>query len=378
MPTVNHSNNKREHEYEDTGSPYAVNLGTAFGIPIRLHFTFLLLLLYFAFTGSGPGRWYGLIFVMILFGCVVLHELGHSVVAQRFGVEVSEIVLYPIGGVARLERMPKPKEEFWIALAGPAVNLVIALLIYIYLVIRHTGSSLVIFNLAGQHWWQSLLTFNLVMIAFNMIPAFPMDGGRVLRSILAMKMDEYRATQIASTIGQLLAFVFAFVGILNGTWPLLFIAFFVFIGAGQEATAVRGKTLLQGLTVREAMVTEYVTLPSGATLAEARDMLLHSSQTEFPIVNGDQVLGVLSRNALLQGLASVGETSYVAGSMDREFPTAEPNEELEDIAMEMQTGETGCVLVMDQDRLVGMITKENIAELLIIRQIMRRTETARS
>ena len=375
MPIVNPTNHKSDHE--DEGSPYALNLGTAFGIPIRLHFTFLLLLVYFAFTGSGPGRWHGLIFVMILFGCVVLHELGHSVVAQRFGVNVSEIVLYPIGGVARLERMPKPAEEFWIALAGPAVNVVIALMIYIYLTIRHTGSSLVIFNLAGQFWWQSLLTFNLVMIGFNMIPAFPMDGGRVLRSILAMRMDEYRATQIAATIGQLLAFVFAFVGLVSGTWSLLFIAFFVYIGAGQEANAVRGKTLLQGLRVREAMVTEFSTLPSGATLAEARDMLLHSSQTEFPIVNGDQVLGVLSRTALLQGLATVGDSSYVAESMDRDFPTAEPEEELEEIAMDMQAGETGCVLVMDGDKLVGMITKENIGELLIIRQIMRRTETVK-
>ena len=369
MPTIK-SYEQREREQEVQGSPYAIDLGTVSGIPIRLHFTFLLLLLYFAVTGSGPGRWHRLIFVMIMFGCVVLHELGHSIVAQRYGVEVSEIVLYPIGGVARLESMPKPQQEFWIALAGPAVNVVIAAAIYSYLGVRSSGSSPIIFYFANNRWWEILLTFNLVMIAFNMLPAFPMDGGRVLRSVLAMKIGEYRATQIAATIGQLLAFIFAAVGLFSQNWPLLFIAFFVYIGAGQEATIVRGRTLLHGTTAKDAMLTEYHTLPSGATLGEARDLLLKTSQTDFPIMNGEEVIGLLSRSDLLAGLARENEYSYVAGCMSREFETATQDEGLEEIAMDMQQNNIGTILVVEEQKLIGMITKENVGELMMVRQVM--------
>jgi Zn-dependent protease/CBS domain-containing protein len=314
--------------------------------------------------------------MIAVFACVVLHELGHSVVAQRFGIKVAEIVLYPIGGVARMEKLPKPHQELWIALAGPAVNVAIAGALFITLKLSGKLVPWDRMSPAAGHWVQYLLLLNISLALFNLIPAFPMDGGRVLRAILGMRMGEYRATQIAASIGQLLAFVFGFFALKDMNIILMFIAFFVFIGAGQEALMYQGKALVEGLAVREAMITEFRTLPVGTSLGEARELLLRTSQTDFPIIHGDEIVGLLSRNALLHGLAEHGPTGYVAGSMERDFPTTSPDAGLEEIASEMQAGRAGCILVMEDSKLVGMVTKENLAELLIVRQIMRQSQPA--
>jgi Zn-dependent protease/CBS domain-containing protein len=372
MPETN-SNPTGRARSTPSETPYTMGLLSVSGIPIRVHLTFLLLLGFFALKGDGPARWTGPLFVLLLFACVVLHELGHSLVAQRFGIGVSEIVLYPIGGVARLEKLPKPKQELWIALAGPAVNVVIAAILYAIIKLQGATVNADVISITGSHWLQVLFAANVTLAVFNMIPAFPMDGGRVLRALMALRMDEYRATQIAANIGQLLAFALGFFGLFYGQYMLIFVAFFVFIGAGQEAAMYQGKSLVEGLPVRDAMITEFHTLPVGATLGEAREILLHSYQTDFPISHGDEIVGVLSRNALLHGLAEHGPSGYVAGVMDREFPVASPDAALEEIAVDLQVGQAGCVLVMEADKLLGMVTKENLAELLIIRQIMQRT-----
>lgn len=358
-------------------SPWSLSLGRVSGIPIRLHFTFLLLLGWLAFAayrGEGPGRWYGLLYVIGIFTCVVLHELGHSVVAQRYGINVAEIVLYPIGGVARLEKLPHPAQELWIALAGPAVNVVIAVAIYIGL--QATGSVVPWeqMTLESPAWWQKLLLANVILVVFNMIPAFPMDGGRVLRASLALRIGELRATEIAAGIGQLFAILIGFLGLLFNPL-LLFIAFFVFIGAGQEAMMYRGKALVEGLPVRAAMITDFRTLPVNATLEQAKDLLLSTTQQDFPVMHGDEVVGLLSRQALLRGFAEHGPTGYVAGSMARDYVTASPDQDLEDIAPEVQSGKQFCVLVMEDGHLVGMITPENLAELLVIQQLKQREKT---
>jgi Zn-dependent protease len=339
-----------------------------------LHFTFLLLLGWLAiaaYRGEGPGRWYGLLYVIGIFACVVLHELGHSLVAQRYGIHVSEIILYPIGGVARLEKLPKPAQELWIALAGPAVNVLIATAIYIGLQTRGALIPWEQMRLESPAWWQKLLLANVILVVFNMIPAFPMDGGRVLRALLALQLGELRATEIAAGIGQLFAIAIGFLGLLFNPL-LLFIAFFVFVGAGQEAMMYRGKALVEGLPVRAAMITEFRTLPVNATLEQAKDLLLATSQQDFPVMHGDEVVGLLSRQALLRGFAEHGPTGYVAGSMARDFPTVSPDQDLEDIAPEVQSGNQFCILVMENGNLVGMITPENLAELLVIQQLKQR------
>lgn len=356
-------------------NPWSFNLARVAGIPIRLHITFFVLLawLFLVFSRQpGPDRWYGLLYVIGIFACVLLHELGHSIIAQRYGISVSEIVLYPIGGVARMEKMPKPREELWIALAGPAVNVVIAVAIYLWLQVNGAWVPWEQVALEEKNWWQQLMATNIFLAAFNMIPAFPMDGGRVLRSILAMRMNEVHATEVSAAIGQMLAFVMGFFALFSGHLLLLFIAFFVFIGAGQEAAMYRGRALAEGLKVREAMITDFRTLPVGATLKDAANLLLETTQQDFPVMNGEEVLGVLSRQALLRGLAIEGPTGYVTGSMDRDFLSATPETDLQEIAASMQLGQRPVILVLSEGRLRGMVTQENLAELFIVRQLLQR------
>jgi Zn-dependent protease/CBS domain-containing protein len=354
---------------------YTVSLGEVAGIPIRLHYSFLLVLAWIAFSSAGPDRLMGVLTVLGIFACIVLHELGHSLVAQRYGIGVSEIVLYPIGGVARMQKLPAPKAEFWIALAGPAVNVVIAGILYVAL--SATG-RLVAWEqtwLTPGHFWEKLLFSNAILVAFNMIPAFPMDGGRVLRALLAMALGETRATEIAATIGQVLALGIGLIGLVyNVFWVL--IAVFIFMAAGQEAAMYRGKAFLEGLQARDGMITELKTLAVGATLGDAQELLLHTSQTDFPVVHGDEVVGLLSRMGLFQKLRDSGPDEYVAGAMDRDFPSTPPGADLQDLAAEMQANQTSCVLVIEAGRLLGMVTMENLAELLIVRQIMQRASTA--
>ena len=319
---------------------------------------------------------------MGLFASVVLHELGHSVTAQRFGIGVAEIVLFPIGGIARLERLPKPKQEFWIALAGPAVNIVIAAILY--------GLELVIGNLHPREIEQmalvnlvpNLRVINVTLAVFNMIPAFPMDGGRVLRAVLALYLGEVRATEVAAGIGQMLALTAGLLVLMNyqhlgaNGILFLFICFFVFVGAGQEATMYRGKALVEGLPVKAAMITDFRTLPVGASLRQATDLLLQTSQQDFPVMNGEEVVGVLPRSNMLRGLAESGPDTYVAEVMNRDFLKVTPNQDLEEIAADMQSGQHPLVLVMDGSQLLGMITLENLAELLIVRQLTQRNQQA--
>jgi len=354
-------------------SGWSINLGSVSGIPIRLHFTFFLLLLWFAFRFAGPERWQGLLFVLGIFACVVLHELGHSLVAQRFGIAVRDITLYPIGGIARMERLPKPREELWITLAGPAVNLAIAAILYVALQASGALVSWDRLTAGGGYWWQNILLANVVLFVFNMIPAFPMDGGRILRAFLALQLGELRATEIAAGIGQFLAIVFGFFGLLYNPF-LLFIAFFVFLGAGQEAAMYQQKALVEGVPVRAAMMTEFRTMPVGASLREAADRLLESSQSDYPVVDGSEVVGLLSRQDLLRGLAKQGPTGYVAGAMTRDFLAVSPEADLQEIAAEMQSGQRPAVLVMENNELLGLVTMENLAELLVLRQILKRQE----
>jgi Zn-dependent protease/CBS domain-containing protein len=372
-------NPRRPDRTRESESPWALNLGRVLGIPIRLHVTFLLFLGWFAaraMSGSGPDRWYGLVYVCAIFACVVLHELGHSAVAQRYGIAVSEIVLYPIGGLARITRLPEPRQELWIALAGPAVNVVIAAVLYAGLAAAGAWLPWDQVSMATNHWFQQLAAINVGLALFNMVPAFPMDGGRVLRALLALRYGEVRATEVAAIVGQLLAFAFGFVGLLNGNVVLVFVALFVYIGAGAEASMYRGKALTEGIPASSAMVREFHTLPVGASVREAADLLLATSQQDFPVIHAGEVAGVLSRQALLRAMANEGPTAYVSGAMNREFTSVPPDADLQEVAATMRGAQESCVLVMDDGRLAGLITMENLAEFLMVRQLLQRSSHA--
>jgi Zn-dependent protease/predicted transcriptional regulator len=361
------------HKYEERQPERTPSRGGVriLGVPVRLHFTFVLLVIFLVAAGvqGGQSAMNNAVYILALFTCVLLHELGHVAVSKRYGINTVEIVLYPIGGVARLEKSPKPKEELWIALAGPAVNLLIAAGLSAFLLpfgVREAFATLS--NPTDANLFARIAVGNLVLAAFNMIPAFPMDGGRVLRALLARWSSDDVATRRAAAAGRVFAILIGIYALISFQFFLLFIAIFVYLGATQETAAVTGRTLTIGARVRQAMVTEFETLQHGNTIREAANRLLATSQQDFPIVLGQQVMGLLGRNALLRGMAVDGPDAYVAGIMERNFPRVHPEDQLEEVLPVM--AETSCALVMDDnENLVGLLTRENLSEYLMLRKV---------
>jgi stage IV sporulation protein FB len=258
------------------------------GIEVRIHVTFLLLLAFFAYqgyarVGTAQAALSSVGFILALFLCVLLHEFGHAFAAARYGIKTPDITLLPIGGVARLQRMPdKPMQELVVALAGPLVNVVIAGALLLGLGLNAGLARWSDLENPSVGWLQKLAFVNVLLVAFNLIPAFPMDGGRVLRALLATRLNYARATRIAARVGQTLAFGFALWGVMGGGPMLILIAVFIYFGAGQEAAAAQMRDVARGLGVAEAMITDFRTLPTYATLEDAVEALLRTSQHEFP------------------------------------------------------------------------------------------------
>jgi len=340
-----------------------------FGVPIRLHFTFLLLLAFLLFIGIGE-RQSGAstaIYVLALFGSVLLHEMGHALVARRYGIRTVEIVMFPIGGLARLDKQPKATQELWIALAGPAVNFVIAGAIALWFWQVHAIVPLEeLVKPTDTNLAQRIGVGNLTLGLFNLLPAYPMDGGRVLRSLLARWRPEDEATRITAATGQFLAVGMGLVGLLSGNFMLVFIAMFVYLGAAQEGAMARGRILTSGFPARAAMVTDFRTLEHGETIRDAANLLLATSQHDFPVMHGGSVVGLLTRNALIRAMLAQGPEAYVAGVMDREFVRIAPDMDLSEAFSKMAGT---CSLVMDGDNLLGLLTSENLSEFLLLRQI---------
>jgi Zn-dependent protease len=367
---------------------WAFRIATVAGIPIRVHFTFLLFLFWVGVGWRGGGGTLGVLRVLAVFACVVLHELGHGLVARRYGIPVGDITLYPIGGIARIEKRLLPVQELAITIAGPAVNIVIAAVLGV--VLLATGGMLpaAVTTVGGGGWRgfvQVVMFTNILLALFNLIPAFPMDGGRVLRAILALNMAPERATAFAANIGQFIAILIGAAAFLTQppNWLFLFIALFVYIGAGQEAVVTRQSALVEGVPVSQAMITDMRTLTVGNTLKEAADVLLDTSQHDFPILHGEEVQGVLTRNGLLRALAQEGPGGYVAGAMNRHFLAAGPEDDLAELLPLLQN-EPGPLLVLEPGptrRLLGMVTGDNVAEFFAVRQIVaarNRSERPRS
>lgn len=347
-------------------SPWSVRLATVRGIPIRIHFSFLLLLVWIAVVSRWQAQ--AVVNIVALFGCVLLHELGHALTAQRYGIRIKDITLYPIGGVAMLVDRPKPKQEFWITLAGPAVNVVIAIVVASMLAAKGFQPEQLQAAFEQGALLPYLLVANVMLAVFNMIPAFPMDGGRILRSVLAMNMPHARATRIAGTIGQGLAILFGFLGLLTGQILLMVIAFFVFVGAGAEMGQAQGMALTEGRNVREAMFTRFSVLQHGDTLGRAAELLLSSTQADFPVMAGADVAGVLNREAIVRGLAEAGPGGYVAGYMNRDVEYIEGGEPLSKALERLSSNPRGLLVVTEQGRPVGLLNAENLGEFLMLQQ----------
>jgi len=350
-------------------------IGAIAGIPIYIHSTFVLILVWIGWMSTSRGEGLAatldsLVFILSLFGCVVLHELGHALTARRYGIRTRDITLLPIGGLARLERMPEdPRQEFWVALAGPAVNVVIALALFFLLLLQGTYESAARFDiLAGPFLWQ-IMVANIFLVVFNMLPAFPMDGGRVLRALLAMRLDYTRATQLAANVGQGMALLFALVGLLY--YPVLvFIALFVWIGASQEAGMVQMRSALAGIPVSNAMITEFHALTPDEPLSEAVSLTLATAQKDFPVVEHGEVVGVLAQAELFRSLAEDGQHVAVREVMTSDFATADSFEMLEPVLARLQSCACSTIPVLRAGVLVGIVTSDNISEFLSIQSAM--------
>lgn len=349
-------------------SPWSFRLATVAGIPIRVHFTFVLLLVWIGLpAGKDAPRAIGI--VMAVFGCVLLHELGHALTALKCGIGIRDITLYPIGGVAMLTGRPNPRQEFWITVAGPAVNL--AIVAVLAPIVWSTGQTLdFTARLGEQSLVVALVEANLFLFGFNMLPAFPMDGGRILRALLAMRIGETKATSIAAGIGQFLAVTFFFAGVFSQQIVLMIIAVFVFLGAGQEVASAVGHSLTANRLALDAMMTRFRTLTPDATLGQAATLVVQGWQQAFPVMLDGKVLGLLGRDDLAGAMTSLGSEAYVGGAMRRDYRAVLPNTPL-DTVLEMFAEDRSPILVMVEERLLGIITVENLGEFMMLERAKR-------
>ncbi|QQS40246.1 MAG: site-2 protease family protein [Acidobacteriota bacterium] len=359
---------------------WSIRLGKLFGIDVFIHWSFWLLIIWIVYLQfSGGGGFFEALwasgFVFALFACVVFHELGHALMARRFGIGTKDITLYPIGGVASLEKMPdEPGREFLVAVSGPSVNLVIAALLWAYFSVTGSFPDPAMLESAERisdvPFLFTLFTANLIVAAFNLIPAFPMDGGRALRALLSTFLDRGLATRVAASVGQIIAIVFIFLGFYYNPW-LILIGLFVFLGAGVESAGERTKSELSGLTVNDALMKRFTGLSPFDTLSTAVDALLNSQETDFVVLDNDEPIGLLTRNEIIKGLSEKGPEARVSSYMNRDFFVVGPDLKLADFLQEVVAHDSDVALVMQDGELVGLINRENVEERLMVQRALK-------
>lgn len=360
------------------------------GIDIKVHVTFFLILilggLEWGRNHGTPGVVFGVLLMLALFACVTLHELGHSLAAQGFNIPVREIVLLPIGGVALLGRLPeRPLQELLIAAAGPAVNVVIAVALAVVGGLAGSLGALDGHGLLGGSapapgvgtflvW---LLAANVSLVVFNLIPAFPLDGGRMLRALLAMATDYARATRIAALVGQGIAIVLGVIGVATGNFILALIAVFIFFGAGMESFQAQARTVLDTLKVGHAYNKYALTLVPGDRVSRVVDYILTSYQPDFAVVYGDRLLGVVTREDVLKALASRPDDPYVTEVMRREVAAVDAEASLERVQEQMSQRGERLMAVFSGDRYLGLVSREDLSEALsVLMFVARQKRTA--
>lgn len=361
---------------------WSLNLGSIAGTAIRIHVTFLLFLVWlgtvYYHQGGAEAAWQGTIFIVLIFLCVLLHELGHVFAARRYGVRTRDVTLWPFGGIASMERMPdKPSEELIVAVAGPAVNVAIAAILLLWLWPRLDVESLLKIEDPAVSLAVKVAGANIILVAFNMIPAFPMDGGRVLRALLAMRMGNARATEMAATIGQGFAIIFGILGILYNPM-LIIIAAFIFLAASGEATQAQLRAVAQGALVSDAMITAFQSLPTTATVSDAADALIRTTQKEFPIIDGSgRLRGVLTRDTMVKALKERGPDVSVLEVMQPDITTIGANAKLDTALRQLMQRRQPCIGVTNTGgELIGLLTVENLGEMMMVHSALpeRRAE----
>jgi Zn-dependent protease len=358
------------------------------GIEIFVHWTFLLLIAWVAYAASSAGPEAvveSILFTVLVFACIVAHELGHAMTARRFGIGTRDITLLPIGGVARLERMPEePTQELLVALGGPAVTLLLAVGLgavawtawgpAAFLPPRAAADAPQAAQFVQINLVARLAEVNALLLAFNLLPAFPMDGGRVLRALLHYRLDYVQATQIAAAVGQAFAVLMGLVGVLLNGLVLVLIAVFVYFGAREESRSVQLRGLCRGVPVRQAMVSRFRALDPDAPLDTAVSALLSGHQQDFPVTRDHQVIGMLTRSNLIKALEEGRRQARVSEVMRQDCRPVDENAPLEDTFERMRQNGCSTVPVVRGDRLVGIMTLENVGEWLMIQSALRRAQ----
>ena len=357
--------------------------GRLFGVDIRIHVTFLFLLGFVWFSESltmgvsGPGR--GLALAAIILGCVIVHELAHAVVAKQSGIIVRSIILLPIGGVTLMEDpnadKPDPARDIRIAVSGPLVNLIIAAV-----------AGVVVLSFAPQVklWVQpfvhatnlprSLFWSNLFLGAFNLLPAYPMDGGRILRALLAERMDYVHATRRAVTIGQVFAMFLMMVGLVWNAW-LVLIGFVLFVGAQLEDRSAVFQSVLETVHMEDVMLTQFSILSPADTLEDALSKAVHTLQDDFPVVRGMEMVGVINKARIVDALRR-GGNGYVQPAMVRSFDVARRTDSLADAFRKLHGRGLSMIPVVDTGRLVGIVTLQNLTHSIALLAESRRLKRA--
>jgi Zn-dependent protease len=338
----------------------SIKLFDVFGISINVHITFFLLLF---LALSGGIKWIFLIIGVFFF--VTVHELCHSLMARRYGIIVREITLLPIGGVSAMTRMPeKPSQEFMISIAGPLSNILV-LVIFFY-PMRYLVGDAVLFHpfstLTWKHTFAYVYWINLMLAGFNLLPAFPMDGGRILRSVLAAWLGYRKATKIAVIFGHLFALAFAYFGIVRFNLILILIAVFIYMAASNEEAQVDVKETLKKFRVRDILPRDLVTIPSDVSLAKILELIFHSHQEDFPVVNGGAMVGFVTRQDIMVGMHSFGMDKTVGEVMRTTFPKVKENDSLVKAQGIMHERQIGAIPVMRDDKVIGIVTLEDISK----------------
>ncbi|HUU20054.1 MAG TPA: site-2 protease family protein [Sedimentisphaerales bacterium] len=357
---------------------WSINIGKIFGINFRIHITFFLLLIFIfasVLDQRGLGNAiYATLFICSIFACVLIHEIGHSLIARRFGKQAKSITLLPIGGMAIMEEMPeKPSQEIAMSIVGPFINLVIAGVLYLF-VGKWTGIGVPnLYPDSARTFFAGLIGANIMLAVFNLIPAFPMDGGRVLRGILATQMDYVRATSAAVHIGQALAMFFIFFGIFYNLW-LALIGLFLYIGAGSEKQHVVLRSFLHQVPASEAMTTEYRSVRPDEPLSRVFEHFHHGCQDDFPVIGESGIEGILTRDRILASIHEKGLDVPVSDVMDRDFTLVAPTMPLDDVYKKLLASQKTAVIVADKGEVKGMICLDSISRYLMIKAALKRID----
>lgn len=359
-------------------------------VTIKIHVSFLLLLGYQAWSWRNHGyvgMLFGMGITLLLFACVMLHELGHALAAKSVGIPVREILLLPIGGIAYLSRRPRqPIHELWIAIAGPLVNVAIAVLLFPFVPTTDIGSTLSVVALpapdAIPSWSvaiSSLFVANIMLVLFNMLPAFPLDAGRVLRALMAMIISERQATTVATLIGQGVAVMIGIIGVLNSNIMLPLTAMLIFLRAGNEQSETQARTMLETHLVGDTYNRNAITLSPADRTSRVVDYILTSYQPDFAVLQGNQLLGIVTREDVLNALASNPRDIYVAEIMQRDVTKVAHTFTLDDVRTTISAANNGEVAaVFRGDEFLGLVSLTDIAEALAVIDYVSRQKALHS